>query len=112
MSKNLEKLAMLVVILWVLTLLPTPLMNYIAVRLYSHAEYMQFNFLRSAYASMSILLGLSVHIGVAIWLFLQARRNGGTPWLWALFGIATGLTAAILYWLGEIRDQLIPKNET
>ena len=112
MNKNLEKLAMLVVILWCISLIPTPLANYIAARLYSNAKYMEFNFLRSAFASMSILLGLSVHIGVAAWLFIQARRNGGTPWLWALLGLTTGLTAAILYWLGEIRDQLIQKDKS
>ena len=112
MSKNLEKLAMLVIILWVLTLIPTPLMNIIAARLYGNDGYMQFNALRSSYAAVSILLGLSVHIGVAAWLFIQARRNGGTPWLWALFGLTTGLTAAILYWLGEIREQLIQKEKS
>ena len=112
MNKNLEKLAMLVVILWCISLIPTPLANYIAARLYGHAEYMQYNALRSAFAASTIILGFIVHIGVAVWLYIQARRNCGTPWLWALFGLTTGLTAAILYWLGEIRDHLIQKKET
>ena len=112
MNKNLEKLAMLVVILWCISLIPTPLANIIAARLYGNAEYMQFNALTSAFAATTIILRFSVHIGVAVWLFIQARRNGGAPWLWALFGIATGLIAAVLYWLGGIRDQLIQKKET
>jgi hypothetical protein len=112
MNKSLEKLAMLVVILWCVSLVPSPLMHMVAARMYSPQEYMEFNALRTAYAAGSILLGLSVHIGVAAWLFIQVRRNGGTPWIWTLLGLATGLTAVLLYWLGEIREQLVPKEKT
>ena len=112
MNKSLEKLAMLVVILWCISLVPSPLINIIAARMYSPGEYMEFNALRTASAAGSILLGFSVHIGVAAWLFFQARRNGGTPWIWTLLGLATGLTAVLLYWLGEIREQLMPKDKT
>lgn len=106
MNKSLEKLAMVVIVLWCVSLIPNPIMQIIAGRIYLPSEFMEFNALRSAYASISIILQLAVNIGVGVWLFIQTRRNGGTPWLWALLGLTTGLSAAILYCLDQIRIQL------
>jgi hypothetical protein len=39
-----------------------------------------------------------VQTGIAVWLFIIARRDGMTPWVWALFGLTFGLTAPILYY--------------
>jgi len=39
-----------------------------------------------------------VQTGIAVWLFIIARKDGMTPWVWALFGLTFGLAAPILYY--------------
>ena len=49
---------------------------------------------------------VAVNIGVAIWLFISAGKDGRARWVWALFGMTGGLTAAVLYVLVDLADTL------
>lgn len=40
--------------------------------------------------------------GVAIWLFVEARRDDANRWVWALAGLIFGLIALILYYVISI----------
>jgi len=47
-----------------------------------------------------------VDIGVGIWLFISAGKDGRARWVWALFGLTGGLIAAVLYVLVDIAATL------
>ena len=111
MTKRIEQLAIIVLILWVVSLIPNPLMTIVAARMYGHAEYMQFQFMQSALAAGQILLAGAVHIGVGIWLFLEARRGEKAKWVWLLFGVVFGLVAVVLFILLQIREELATRKE-
>ena len=51
-----------------------------------------------------------VQIGVALWLFVSARRGNETPWVWALFGLTYGVLAAILFFVLRVHQQLKIRN--
>lgn len=106
MVKSVEKLAVIVIVLWLVSLIPSPLMNIVAGRMYSHTGYIEFHALRSAYALLFFILQIAVHIGVAVWLFIQARQNKDIPWIWGVLGLTTGLVAAVLYVLLQIYNHL------
>ena len=106
MTKRFEKIAIILLILWVLTLIPNPLLNIIAGRLYAHEEYMAFRLLSSSLVSIQALLGLAVQIGVGVWLFTEAKKENDTAWLWLVLGLVFGLIAAVLYFLMKIYDEL------
>ena len=106
MTKRIERLVIVVLILWVVSLIPNPLTTIVAARMYGHYEFQQFHFLKSALASASLLLSWAVNIAVGIWLFLEAKRGQKTKWLWLLFGIVFGLVAVALFVLLQIQEDL------
>ena len=52
------------------------------------------------------LVRVMVNIGIGIWLFILARKEGRAKWVWGLFGLTGGLTAAVLYVLADLADTL------
>ncbi len=66
--------------------------------------------MHSALVSIRVILGLLVQIGVAIWLFLQATRDKSARWVWALFGLTFGISAAILYFLMQLVEEMKQKR--
>jgi hypothetical protein len=55
----------------------------------------------AAHVTQYILMILAALTAVvfAVWLFLEARREKLTPWVWCLFGFAFKLDALILFYL-------------
>lgn len=47
-----------------------------------------------------------VQIATAVWLFLAAKREKETPWVWALLGLTYGVLAAILFFGYRIHQRL------
>ena len=47
-----------------------------------------------------------VQIAVAVWLFLTAKREKETPWVWALLGLTYGVLGAILFFGYRIYQRL------
>jgi len=59
-----------------------------------------------AMATLWSLVVVMVNIGIGMWLFITARSDGRAKWIWALFGLTGGLTAAVLYFLLRLEDTL------
>jgi len=97
--KNIEKLALVVIVLTFLAMVTSPLTLILMSRLYGPIEQAQYRGLIHAMALISHLCHSLVSIGVGIWLFILARRENGTPWIWLLFGLTVGLIAAVLFFL-------------
>jgi len=47
-----------------------------------------------------------VQIATAVWLFLAAKREKETPWVWALLGLTYGVLGAILFFGYRIHQRL------
>ena len=109
-TRRIEQLAIILLILWAVTLIPNPLLTILAARLYSNQEFGQFKFLQSAMASAGMILSWAVHIGVGCWLFLEAQRSQKAKWVWVLFGIVFGLEAVVLFVLLQIRDEMTTRK--
>ena len=111
MTERIERLAMVVLILWAVSFMPNPLTTIVAARIYGHDEFQQFQFLKSALVSISILLSWGVHIAIGVWLYFEAKRNQKSKWSWLLFGIVFGLVAVALFVLLQIQADLKTKKE-
>lgn len=97
--KKIEKLALIVLVLMILSMVASPLTLILMNRLYGPTVQVQYSVLTRTMASMTILCRYLVNIGVGIWLFVLARLEKATPLLWLLFGLTFGLIAAVLFFL-------------
>ena len=52
-----------------------------------------------------------VNIGIGVWLFISAGKDGRAKWIWGLFGLVGGLTAAVLYVLVDLTDAVKGRKE-
>lgn len=111
MTERIERIAIVVLILWVVSFIPNPLTTIVVARMYGHDEFQQFQFLKSVLASISILLTWGVHIAIGVWLFFEAKRNQKSKWSWLLFGIVFGLVAVVLFVLLQIHADLRTRKE-
>jgi hypothetical protein len=48
---------------------------------------------------LDIAVSQSARLLVAAWLFVTARRNGNSPWVWSATGLAFSLLGAVLYFV-------------
>ena len=111
--KGIEKVAIVLIILTVITVIFSYFSNVFVARIYG-PDFLTYMNLQTRIASGIIFFfGVLVHIGVAIWLFILARRHQAQPWIWCLFGLFFGLIAAILFYLIRIYESLKPdlKND-
>lgn len=102
--KSIEKLAIVFIILWTLSLVVNVITPYIQeiTRQYPSIRFMGFTF--------SSILRLIVNIGIGIWLFILARREKATPWIWLFFGLFAGLVAAVLFFVMKVYESLRPAD--
>ena len=42
------------------------------------------------------------NVVVAVWLYFVVRKNGDNSFLWAIFGIVSGLMAIVIYYIVKI----------
>ena len=110
--KNLEKAAIVMVVLWVVALC-SMLYPQLALRYLSGYEGMMEWQASRAFALLGqTVVRLLVQIGVGVWLFVLAKKQGGTPWIWLLFGLTFGLVAAVLFFLSELYKRLAAQSPT
>ncbi|MDD5707082.1 MAG: hypothetical protein PHR35_14255 [Kiritimatiellae bacterium] len=103
-----EKAAIVILIVWVVTLIPNRLHVWSLVALFSSSPeaVAQLSYLTKVIGLMHGVTTGAVTIAVAIWMFLQARRDGAARWVWMLFGLAFGLMAPVLYFLLQLIQEL------
>ena len=110
MTKNLEKLAIITIILWFASLVLDPVLMFIVMRFGGTDALTAITMSDVMPLSIKNILDVAVHIAVGIWLFKQTRRDGNSPWIWTLFGLVFSITAVILYLLSEMIQQLKNKE--
>jgi len=110
--KKIEILAIIVIALWVLTLIPNPFLTIVMAKLYGPHEFQAITWTQKGMLASRNILSLLVQIGIGMWLFIQARRDKATSWIWLLFGCTFGISAAILYFLMQLVDEMKQNRTT
>ncbi|HUT30854.1 MAG TPA: hypothetical protein VMX13_13765 [Sedimentisphaerales bacterium] len=99
--KNLEVWALVLVVLYAVSLIASPLYSVVVNPPYGIREMSGLPlYVVSAVYRLSAVF---VNIGVAAWLGLQARKEGLSWPIWALFGLFFSVVGAVLYFV--IRGQ-------
>ncbi|MHC4156335.1 MAG: hypothetical protein ACYST6_15640 [Planctomycetota bacterium] len=101
--KKLEILAFVLVVLYAVSLISSPLYTVVITRVYGSEQVGQLLLHQHAMLTVWRLLMVPVHIAVAVWLGLQAKRDGLSWPIWALFGLFFSVLGAVLYFV--IRGQ-------
>lgn len=100
--KKLEKFAIVIIILWLITLLVSPLL--FDVVLLSLLDLEVFGSLSARENLINVALMFLrniVELAIGLWLFFQTRS---AKWIWLMLGIIFGINAAILYYLIQYID--------
>ena len=110
MTKQVEKLAIIALILWLVSMIAGPLLMITVARCARPEAFGAMTTLDLMPLSIERIIACLVRAGVAVWLFKQAKRDKNSPWVWALFGLVFSITAVILYLLTELIQQLKNKG--
>ena len=106
--KNIEKLAIVVIVLLFLTEIPYTLYYMLIFRFFGPEAMEQYKTVISLLAFGMPVSRLLVRIAVGIWLFIQAKRNDAAPWIWFLFALVAGLLAAALFYIIKVYETVRP----
>lgn len=104
--KTVEKIAIILIGLWLVTHICNPLFGILAARIYGREEFAHLTQLNWLLVTSQSIVPALVQIGVAVWLFQQARRDSRSRWTWSLFGLVFGISAAFLYFLMQLVEQM------
>lgn len=105
--KRFEKFAIVLLILWAVTLVPNRMSFMImGLLLKSNVELDQMTAMQMSLGTAQRLLSVALQIAIAVWLFIQATRDGAARWVWVLLAVIFGLSAPILYFLLRILQEL------
>ena len=108
--KSIEKLAIIFIILWILSVVLNLIVPFIRIMPFIREIIEQYPYMMSMGYIFSSILRLIVHIGIGIWLFILARREKATPWIWLFFGLFTGLAAAVLFFVMKVYQSVRPAD--
>lgn len=102
--KKYEVAAIVLLVLFAITTISTPLHMLILSRLYGAQEMGSLSLHRHAIVSVQMLLRCLVSIAIAVWLGLEAKKDGFSVPVWILFGLFFSVLGAILYFV--LRGQI------
>lgn len=109
-TKQVETLAIALIVLTIVTNISSPLSQVMAARLFRNNEVMSMTLEAHAMRWAQALIYYLVNAGLGIWLFLTAKQAGRAKWIWALFALTYGLSAVILYFVLDLLEQLKRRN--
>ena len=109
-TKQVEALAIVLIILMVLATVSSPITQMIAGRIMSSEDLRSMTLEARAIRWVQVLVHGIVNAGLGVWLFVVAKRACRAKWIWALFALTYGLGAIILYFVLDVLDQLKRQN--
>ena len=105
--KNIEILAIIMILLAVVSKISSPVMSWATAWFLGAGR--QVDSMNHEWRMMLTVwnvLYLLVNLGVAVWLFVSAKEERRSKWIWAMFGLFYGLTAAVLYFLLDVIEEI------
>jgi hypothetical protein len=58
------------------------------------------------------LLKLMIPIAIAIWMYGEAKRDGGAPWVWVLLALVYQFVAPLLYYALKVHRAMNDDRKT
>ena len=110
--KIINKLAIILLIFWIIVLVPNPLTSMMIAKMYGPKYIQEIDNTHYILTATRTILSMSVRIGVAVWLFIQATRDKTARWMWSLLGINFSIGAAVLYILVQQVEAMKLKRPT
>lgn len=110
MIRKIEKLAVLAIVLYVIS----AIFYTMGRDLFSELV----NVLKWSAADVFLLtipitaITYAVQIGIAIWLYMLAKKENASPWIWALLGLVSGILAPILFYVIKVYEKLNQGQKT
>ncbi len=106
MKTRIEKLAIIAMSVWLLSLILDPILMAIAMRL-GGSDAMALSAMSDVLPiTIKGIVDVAVHLVVAVWLFKEAKRNGNSASVWGLLGLVFSILAVVVYLLCEILNKL------
>lgn len=104
MIRKIEKLAVLAIVLYIISAIFNIMRYNFIHELVKHLKWTPTNVFLLAIPIAAITF--AVHIGIAIWLYIIAKKEKASPWIWALLGIVSGILAPILFYVIKVYEKL------
>ena len=106
-----EKIAILLVIAWLIALIFPFFADTIVLRFMTLEEYGALKSLQQVTLIAMSVITFLVQIVIGVWLYIDSKKKGNKPWVWLLFGFVFGINALILYYLIEIKNSYFDEND-
>jgi hypothetical protein len=97
--KKYEVAALVLLVLFIISSFSTPLYTLLLSKVYGAKTMGALSLHQHAIISVQALLKLLVNFAIAEWLARQARKDGLSPSIWALFGLLFSVLGAVLYFM-------------
>lgn len=111
--KNIEKLARIVLVLFLISKFINPIHSFIATRIHTPIEFSQISILYLVSSYLVTMLALLVNIVIGIWLFKLAKKEpDATPWVWFLLCLFAGIYVPILFFLIKVYNSVKPAEQS
>jgi glucan phosphoethanolaminetransferase (alkaline phosphatase superfamily) len=107
--KKYEVAAIVLVVLYIISSIANPLYTMFLAKFYGANVMSTLSLHQYAISSLHAVLKLLVGIAIAVWLGRQAKKDGASPAIWALFGLFFWVLGAILYFV--LRSQKDSSSE-
>lgn len=105
--KRFEKFAIILLLVWIFTVIPNRMIFRIMVPfLKSSVAVDQVSVMQTTLVTAQSLLAHILKVVIAIWVFIQASRDGSARWVWALFALFYGMSALILYFIFDLLKEI------
>lgn len=109
-ANKFNTLAVLLIILFIASfissLFPNGFLWLFAPGMVEQDTIMAFTVQTNSLALIFSAFSLSVHIGCAIWLFVETKKDSTHAFVWAALGLFSGVVAVILWYLKGIYEEL------
>jgi len=106
MTKQIEKLLMVVLVLTVVSMLLAVMSPFLLVRLFSTKAIIEVTQLQKAVALFFVLPRMLVGLCVAFWLMNAAKKCGANQYAWFVLGLFLGVMALVVFYLVRIYEML------
>lgn len=105
--KIINRIALVLLIIWVLALLPNPITIFIVSKFYRE----NFEIYIQVHTAVINVISYLDKIVTGLWLFFQTKHNKALRWVWILCGLIYGISAVFLYFLIHLRREQKLNNE-
>jgi len=110
--KKIERFAIVILFLWLITLFVSPIfIDTLLVRYFDFDTYTTFSASQRILNIVLLFLTNLVELAIGIWLFIQAKSTNSAKWIWLMLGFVFRINAAILYYLIQYIDVLTQKKK-